>query len=217
MEGRAAARLGDSTRVEPSREWLLAVGIPKGIASPSFSGEGEPTGWVNAGGKLIPVVVPVYDAWFSALRPKQPQQLASLASRVGIDDPEDFIATALDRGLLLQIDHATTISDLEDLRVIPLAVGAGTDPDHSDMYCITDVGAQTAVRMNSAAYALWANLDGAAVIAEVCRRVIRDSREFAPPGVEESVVTTGVPPLLLALMDARYIFLDRTVKDEILG
>jgi len=205
IENAAPPTLGDI----PDGGLLLAVGLPKGVVLALDDREADPTAWVRAGGKNCPLLPAVWALWLVALRPQTESELVAMAAEVGLADGNDAVHSLEDAGLLLRMDPATSGSSLGEVRVIPLAFGAGTAPERRSVYRVTDT--QTVVEMDSVSFGLWSEFDGATLVGHAARAVTERLKGEAAAAIDEAAVSARLPPLLVALMRARYVFIDQPI------
>jgi hypothetical protein len=190
----------------PPEGVLLAVGIPKGLVQPNVDDlEGEPTQWVRADGQSVALREEVFAVWARAMKPATPSELLAAGRDSGVSDASDLVAGLEEVGLLLRVDEATRGEALARVRVLPVALGLGNDRERRDVYLIGDLGLRSAVEVDPLSFGLWDEFDGRTSIGDACRAVAQRS------GVGEEVVFSRVPMLLVGLMRARYVFIDRAV------
>jgi hypothetical protein len=189
---------------------LLAVGLPKGVVLLPREHERDATAWVRAGGRNCPLIPEVWAVWLAALRPRTRADLIVVAKEGGVEDPDAAVRTLEEARLLLRIDPHTAGAALADVRVLPIALGAGTVPERDGVYRVTDM--QTSMQMDSVAFGLWSEWDGLTTVAQAAAAVAERFKEVSPAfGVDETAVLERVPALLVGLMAARYVFLDRPI------
>ncbi|HTD08345.1 MAG TPA: hypothetical protein VK680_05600 [Solirubrobacteraceae bacterium] len=194
----------------PAGGVLLAVGLPKGVVTLVQEGKRDATAWVRAGGRSCPLIPEVWAVWLAALRPRTRAELLVVAEAGRVEDPEAAIGALEAARLLLRIDPSTVGSELADVRIQPIALGAGTVPERNGVYQVTDM--KTSMQMDSIAFGLWSEWDGLTTVAQAAMAVAERFKEVSPAfGIDEAAVLGRVPPLLVALMAARYVFLDRPI------
>lgn len=183
---------------------LLAVGIPKGLVVPSEGEtEGDPTQWIRAGGMSCPLPPPIFEMWATAMIPQKADYVASAGKAAGVETPTETIKWLEKVGLLLRVGGPTA-DTFGDVRVLPLALGLGNDPARG-IYRVADLGLKTVLELEPLSYGLWDQFDGATPISVACAAVSEAT------SLDESIVFAQVPRLLVQLMAARYIFIDRPV------
>lgn len=195
--------------VLPAEGVLVAVGVPKGVIVPPPGITLEPTAWVHAGGAQRPLSPDEYGVWTLALVPRRRADLLELAAEVNIEGAESIVTAMLDAGLLMSIRPTDGATELGDMRVIPLAFGAGNDPSRPDVWRVHDPARELTLEFDGVSFGIWSELDGAKTLASVCPAVV----ETFTAVEKESVVWSRVPRLIVALMTARYAFLDGPVDD----
>lgn len=132
------------------------------------------------------------------------------AERIGVVDPNRFIAEFLEEGLLLEVD--LDAPDLEDFarayRVLPLMVSLGNSPDDPLNYGIGIFGFAPVLRLPALAHDVWQWSSTGANLWEVCtafadagaRAEVADAREHNPRHVLREFLTTL--PLLVGAFAA---------------
>jgi hypothetical protein len=205
------AEAGSTASVDavPAEGVLVAVGLPKGVIVPPPSIALEPTAWVHAGGAQRPLSPDEYGVWTLALVPRDRADLLNLAAEINIDDAESIVSAMSDAGLLMRISPTDGSRELGDVRVIPVAIGAGNDPARPDVWRVYDPARELTLELDGVSFGIWGELDGAKTLASVCPSVVEKFTAVE----EEGVVWSRVPRLIVALMTARYAFLDRPVDD----
>lgn len=199
----------------PSSGLLLAVGLPLGIMVPATDSDEETTGWVRADGRGWPLLPSAYEAWLLAMKPQTDDDLSGLIQAFDITDPEykvDELVSGLEAaGLLLRVLPRTDGRTLANVRVIPLAIGAGNSTRQPDVFEITNVDANTTVGLDGVSYAIWSHLDGTATIGTASRAA---AQELGSVVADENEVFARVPQMLVALMGARYVFIDAPIDQD---
>ena len=87
---------------------------------------------------------------------------------------------------------------------------AGNKPGDLGTYQVTNLDANTTLEMDPVSYGLWAEFDGMTTIDAACQGVVR----VFPAINDKQVVLKRVPAFLIALIAARYIFIDHQVDRE---
>jgi len=192
----------------PSEGMLLAVGLPKGITLPASGVELPPTGWVHAGGRQRPLSPDEYQVWTFALVPRLRRQLIDLAQGANVVEAESIVSDMVDAGVLMEVRATDRAAELSDVRLLPIAIGAGNDPTRLDVWQVFDPSREMTLELDAVSFGIWSEIDGSATLADVCRAV---AETFV--GVEEDAVWSRVPRLLVNLMALRYVFVDGPVND----
>lgn len=209
--GEAAGTVATAVGHVPAGGALLAVGLPKGVVSLPRERERDATAWVRAGGRNCPLIPELWAVWLAALRPRTRADLIVVANEGGVEDPDGAIRVLEEARLLLRIDPHTAGAALADVRVLPIALGAGTVPERDGVYRVTDM-MQTSMQMDSVAFGLWSEWDGLTTVAQAAAAVAARFEQASPAfGIDETAVLARVPVLLVGLMAARYVFLDRPI------
>jgi hypothetical protein len=207
-KARTAGRPSVSGKIQSERA-LLAVGVPKGLVLPPAGNTLEPTAWVHAGGGPRPLSPAEYQMWNLALIPRTDSEIMALAAQFEIAGAEEIVSSMVSAGLFISVEPTTKGVELANVRVIPLAFGAGNDPSRRDVWRVVDPGRGTTLEVDALSYGLWNEFDGRATVGEACSAVVESFLAVH----DKDTVFAVVPRLLLMLMSVRYIFVDGPVDD----
>jgi len=188
---------------------LLAVGLPKGITLPAPGVDLLPTGWVHAGGRQRPLSPEEYQVWTFALVPRPRRQLIDLAQRANIVEADSIVSDMVNAGVLMEVRATDRAVELSDVRVIPIAIGAGNDPARLDVWQVFDPSRELTLELDAVSFGIWSELDGSRTLGDVCRTVTETFYSVTA----EADVWSRLPRLLVSLMAMRYVFVDGPVDD----
>jgi hypothetical protein len=209
MAGPATISGAAATDVLPAEGLLVAVGVPKGVIVPAPGIILEPTAWVHAGGAQRPLSPDEYGVWTLALAPRRQADLLQLAAEIDIEGAETIVPAMLDAGLLMRVLPTDGANEMGDVRMIPVAIGAGNDPSRPEVWRVYDPAREMTLELDAVSFGIWGELDGANTLASACQTVIETFTAIE----DKSIVWSRVPELVVLLMTARYAFLDGPVDD----
>jgi hypothetical protein len=149
---------------------LLAVGVPCG----SFAQEDTPRTEMSIryGGQFIPISRPAFGAWWQLLRPRTSPEIVEWIDKQKLGKGTELLNELYSAGLLLNWtgDPIADMPTFAPLRLIPLGIGMGAEPDNPENCTIHFGFVGKKVTIDPVSYTVWASSDGKTPLGEACRR-----------------------------------------------
>jgi hypothetical protein len=186
----------------------VAVGIPGGVIYTADSAGGdEATGAVRRGGEMVFVDLADYQAWTLLLSPMRASAAASALAAPAASTFARSLPRLTANGLVVAITSwESAVAVFRGLRPLPLGFALGNtrgDPSRFTLRCST-ISGDSPLIVNPLENLIWSGFDGSGslngVVADVAGRL---------PDLDPEVVLSAATELVLKLMKARLLYLDR--------
>jgi hypothetical protein len=185
------------------QEYLVAVGLPKGIIHDTATDES--VGLIRLGGRVVDTISsPFYEAWTHYLIPRSMEEVTDPRSDQH-QGHQSLLDELLDRGCLVNMQvGAGLASHLTDLKPLPLGCGVGNKPGYLETFVIDAPGGDS-VAVDPVGQALWVAMDGNQTLSQIL------SETSAWFSIDPTILENALIYTLLMLMAKHCLYLDRAV------
>ena len=188
------------------REYIVALGLPKGVVHDATSGEA--VGLIRLGGQVVDSMsLDLYHVWTHYLIPRPVEEVPDPRNDPRLTN-QDSLERLLSLGFLLKIKMGSGLGKhLADLKPLPLGYAIGNEPDEADSF-VVEMPGRGAVTLDALGKALWVSMDGNLTLREII------SETSAWFNVESEILENGLIYTVLLLMGGRCLYLDRALRNN---